>query len=67
MCENAVPVVFPTVQRLRATGLKVRFKFVSMTYNGSRTFTSAWNPVSSEELMKEFLGVSDVYPRAKLS
>jgi hypothetical protein len=65
MCENIVPFLFPTLLRLRDTGLRVRFKtFVIMQCAWGddilRVFTSAWNPASVDEFTKNFFEVSKV-------
>ncbi|KAF1829854.1 hypothetical protein BDW02DRAFT_651048 [Decorospora gaudefroyi] len=59
-CENLVPLIFPTLQRLKNNGFKVRFilhasNSIPGTYHpNERNFTSAWCPRSVDELANDF-------------
>jgi hypothetical protein len=65
ICENVVPLVFPPLLRPKTTGLKVRFKPVSLDRRNKALF-SGWSPASPEGLLEQFLKVSTAYGMAKL-
>jgi hypothetical protein len=70
LCESVVPFIFPTLLRLRDTGLRVRFVLaITQSKNWERheqVFTSAWNPASAQELTKNFFEVRTIQARAEV-
>lgn len=61
-CNKVVPLIFPTIQRLKDAGIHIRCRFnmyPTCTNTGVCTmFTSVWNPASAEELSEEYRKVS---------
>jgi hypothetical protein len=68
MDEDLVPLIFPTLQRLKETGLKVRLTIDTdrnSVWDPERPwdpdhpwkFTSAWNPTSLEDVTERFFEV----------
>ena len=58
LCENVVLIMFPSVQRFKDLGFRVRIALVVGNSCSSTTFMSGWNPASLEELIDSFHEVS---------
>jgi hypothetical protein len=69
MCENVVSFIFPTMLRLRDSGLRVQF-VLSVTpdhrLRENKVFTTALNPVSVDELTKSFFEVRTLQSTAEI-